>query len=110
MNTQSGPNRNLAIAHATGEDGTPVLICNGRFVLESSHALKDEVKKLSPHHKLVEADLNGVDYVDSAGLGALLGIYVSAQNDGCHLKLINVNPRVKDLLNMTHLTSVFEKR
>ena len=52
--------------------------------------------------------MSGVDYVDSAGLGSLLGIFVSARGDGCYLELINVHPHVRDLLNMTHLTSVLE--
>ncbi|HZD32937.1 MAG TPA: STAS domain-containing protein [Candidatus Angelobacter sp.] len=108
MSTNAAPLRSLTIDQTTAENGTPVLICRGRFVLETSNAFKTEVKKLSPDHKLVQADMSGVDYVDSAGLGSLLGIFVSAKSDGCHLELINVHPRVKDLLNMTRLTSILQ--
>lgn len=98
----------FTIDRTVSDDGTPTLVCRGRFILETSGQFKTEVKSLSPQHKFVLADLSGVNYVDSAGLGALLGIYVSAERDGCELKLINVNPRVKDLLDMTKLTAVFE--
>lgn len=104
------PHRSFTIDHTTDADGTPTLVCRGRFVLETSIQFKTAVKSLSPHHKLVQADLSGVDYVDSAGLGMLLGIYVSARGDGCHLELIKVHPHVRDLLNMTKLTAVFEDK
>jgi anti-anti-sigma factor len=99
--------RIMTIEHTVDDKGNPVLVCRGRFVLETSNEFKMEVKKLSPNHKRIEADLNGVDYVDSAGLGALLGIFISAKGDGCHLEFINVHPHVRDLINMTHLNSVF---
>ena len=106
--TPATPYAKFTIDHTISDDGTPTLVCRGRFILETSGQFKTEVKSLSPQHKLVLADLSGVHYVDSAGLGALLGIYVSAKGDGCELKLINVNSRVKDLLDMTKLAAVFE--
>jgi anti-sigma B factor antagonist len=84
----------------------PILVCRGRINLESANALRAEVKSLSPTHRTVFADLSGVDAVDSAGLGSVLGTYVSAKGDGCELVLVNVHPRVKDLLNITKLTTV----
>ena len=107
MSTTPTPaHRTLTIEHATDEYGTPVLVCRGRINLESAEQFKAEVKKLAADHKQVDADLAGVDSVDSAGLGSLLGTYISAKNQGCELTLIKVHPRVKDLLNMTHLTQV----
>ena len=47
-------------------------------------------------------------YVDSSGLGTVLGAYTSAKSVGCELKLIKVHPTVRDLLNITRLASVFE--
>jgi len=102
----SSPFRTLTIEHRTDSDGTPVLVCKGRLNLETTEQFQAEVKKLAAEHKQVDADLAGVDNVDSAGLGSLLGTYISAKNQGCDLQLINVNPRVKDLLNITRLTSV----
>ena len=98
--------RSLTIEHRTDSDGTPVLVCKGRMNLETTEQFKAEVKKLAADHKQINADLAGIESVDSAGLGSLLGCYISAKNQGCDLQLINVNPRVKDLLNITRLTTV----
>ncbi len=106
MATSPSTPRLLTIEHNVSADGTPTLICKGRINLESANAFRNEVKSLSPSHKTVLADLSAVDGVDSAGLGSILGTYVSAKNDGCELVLVNVHPRVRDLLNITKLTTV----
>jgi anti-anti-sigma factor len=104
--TTSDAQRWLTIERQVAEDGTPTLLCKGRINLESANMLRAEVKGLSPSHQTILADLSGVDSVDSSGLGSILGTYVSAKGDGCDLVLVNVHPRVKDLLNITRLTSV----
>ena len=101
------PQRKLTIDRSSWSDGTPTLICRGRLTQETSNLLKSEVKSLSPQHRHVMADMSEVTFVDSAGLGGLLGIYVSAKSDGCYLELVNVHPHLRDLLNMTHLTAIF---
>jgi len=58
----------------------------------------------------LKADLGGIDFVDSEGLGSILGSYIVALSYGCDLMLVNLNSRVKDLLNITHLKAVFENR
>lgn len=106
MATTPGSQRWLTIEKHIAEDGTPTLMCKGRLNLDSANIFRAEVKSLSPTHHTVLADLGGVDAVDSSGLGSILGTYVSAKSDGCNLLLVNVHPRVKDLLNITKLTSV----
>ncbi len=106
MDTTPSTQRLLTIERNVSADGTPTLLCKGRINLESASLFRNEVKSLSPSHKTVIADLSGVDAVDSSGLGSILGTYVSARNDGCNLTLVNVHPRVKDLLNITKLTAV----
>src|SRR5437867_1554183 len=54
-------------------------------------------------------DLSSVTYVDSAGLGALLGAWTAAQNRGCDLEITNLNPRVEKLVEITKLDSVFKR-
>ena len=110
MATIPSGQRLLTIQNTISEDGTPTLICRGRINLESANALRTEVKNLSSSHPTVLADLSGVEAVDSAGLGSMLGTYVSAKNDGCEMVLVNVNPRVRDLLNITKLTTVLAVR
>jgi len=106
--TTPSSQRSLSIEHTTTSDGLPTLVCKGRINLESANAFRAEVKSLSSTHPTVLADLSGVEAVDSSGLGSILGTYVSAKNDGCNLVLVNVHPRVRDLLNITKLTAVLE--
>ena len=106
MATTPSSQRWLTVERSVGADGIPTLICKGRINLDSAGVFRTEVKALSPEHKTVLADLSAVDAVDSSGLGSILGTYVSAKNDGCNLILVNINPRVKDLLNITKLTTV----
>jgi len=52
-------------------------------------------------------DLTGVPYVDSAGLGSLVGAYVNHQKDGRMLALVGVNERVRYSLKLMHVESFF---
>jgi len=107
-NTSPTPQRTLTIDISASPDGTPILVCRGRITLEGSGQFKAQVKSLSPQNKFLLADMSGVDFVDSSGLGGILGTYLSAKSDGCDLKLIHVNPRIKDLLDLTSLSKVLE--
>ena len=102
------PSRTLDIDLRIGDDGTPTLVCRGRITTETSGLFKSEVKKLVPQSKLVIADFSNVDYIDSSGLGTVLATYISTRSAGCSLKLVHLNQRVKDLLQLTRLATVFE--
>jgi anti-sigma B factor antagonist len=52
-------------------------------------------------------DLTNVPYVDSAGIGALVGAYVTHQKDDRSLFLIGVNQRVQDALQVTRVKQFF---
>jgi anti-sigma B factor antagonist len=71
--------------------------------------LKDKLLSLvqQGHRKLV-VNLADVTYVDSAGLGAIVHSYANVNNQGGKLKLLNVTKRIKDLLAITKLLTVFE--
>ena len=87
-----------------------VVDCNGKIVFgEESAALRDMVKKLieEKNTRLV-LTLAGVTYIDSGGLGTLVGLYTTAQNAGGSLKLANLTQRVGDLLQVTKLVTIFE--
>ena len=64
--------------------------------------LADEGKK-----KIV-LNLSEVTYVDSSGLGELVKAHTTTRNRGGQLKLLNLNKRVHDLLQMTRLSAVFD--
>ena len=84
------------------------MLCTGRLTSETSVLLKTEVKALLLVKRRVILDLTELGYMDSAGLGTLVGLYISAKKAGCELQLVNLSPRIRELLGMSHLLSVFE--
>jgi anti-sigma B factor antagonist len=71
--------------------------------------LKDKVQSLIQQgHKNVLVDLGGVSFVDSAGLGELVQAYATVKNRSGALKLLNVTKRLRDLLVVTKLLTVFD--
>ena len=71
--------------------------------------LKDKVQSLIQQgNKNIVIDLSGVAYVDSAGLGELVQAYATTKNKGGALKLVNVTKKLKDLLVVTKLLTVFD--
>ena len=82
--------------------------CSGRLVAEYAEQFKTEVRNLIPGAKRLVLDFTHVEYLDSSGLGAVVRLYVSAQAADCELQLVNFNQRVRELLGLTHLLSLFE--
>jgi anti-anti-sigma factor len=85
-----------------------IIYCIGRLTSEHTDALKTHVRDKLPHTKRIVLDLNELIRMDSAGLGAIVGLYVSAKKEKCELLLINYNKSVRDLLGLTSLLSMFE--
>src|SRR5215471_9316249 len=52
-------------------------------------------------------DMTGVPYIDSAGIGALVGVHVNRQRDGRSLLLVGVTKRVRDALQVTRVDGLF---
>jgi anti-sigma B factor antagonist len=69
--------------------------------------LYNEVKPLIPECKRIVLDLTDLEYIDSTGLGTLVRLYASGKSAGCSLELINIGKRVRELLGLTNLWSVF---
>ncbi len=86
-----------------------IVNCIGRIVLgEESAALRQHVRELLAESPNLVLNLAQVTYVDSSGVGALVSLYISARNAyGC-IKLANLTTRVRDLLQITKLATVFE--
>jgi anti-sigma B factor antagonist len=90
-------------------DGITVVDCCGRIVFgEEGAALRDAVKELLAETKQIVLNLGGVSYIDSGGLGTLVGLYTSARSAGGSIKLANLTQRVGDLLQVTKLLTVFD--
>ena len=71
--------------------------------------LKDKVRSLLQQgRKKLILNLGGVSYVDSAGLGEVVQAYAAASKNGGAVKLLNTTKRIKDLLAITKLLTVFE--
>jgi anti-sigma B factor antagonist len=83
---------------------------SGRIVLgEESAALRDLVRNLiSEGNKKILLNLRNVNYIDSSGLGELVSGFTSMQSGGGELKLLNLTKRVRDLLQITKLYTVFD--
>ena len=85
-----------------------VVQCTGRLTIEHTDKLKAHVRSLMPNAKGIIIDLQSVDRMDSAGLGALVALYISAKKANCEFLLANYNQSIKALLGLTNLLSVFE--
>lgn len=85
--------------------------CHGRLVSGKTEELKALVKPLiEAGGKKIVIDCADLQHVDSSGLGALVGLKVSAINKGLgKLELVNLSPRVAELLKLTSLTDLFAK-
>ena len=79
----------------------------GRIILETSATLEKTLRDLIAEGKRIVLDLTNVDYVDSAGLGALVSIYMHARRTKCHLEIANPKERIRDLFNRSGLGPVF---
>jgi anti-anti-sigma factor len=85
-----------------------VVQCIGDLTVEHSESFKAHVRNVLPKAKRLIIDLKDVQRVDSAGLGAIVGLYISARKGACEFVLTNYNSSVQNLLGLTHLLSVFE--
>ena len=99
----------MDIAERTVSEVT-VLDLKGKMTLgEGDELLKDKINSLlaSGKKKLV-LNLEGVPYIDSAGLGEIVRTYTTVSRQGGSLKLLNLTKRIEDLLSITKLLTVFE--
>src|SRR5690348_6789307 len=72
-------------------------------------ALKEKMRTLVQQgEKKLLLNLGEVSYVDSAGLGEIVQSYATVNKNGGRLKLLNITKRIKDLLSITKLLTVFE--
>jgi anti-sigma B factor antagonist len=87
-----------------------VLDLKGKMTLgEGDELLKDKINSLvSQGHKKLLLNLEGVPYIDSAGLGEIVRTYTTVSRQGGKLKLLNLTKRIEDLLSITKLLTVFE--
>jgi anti-sigma B factor antagonist len=87
-----------------------VLDLKGKMTLgEGDELLKDKINSLlQQERKQILLNLEGVPYIDSAGLGEIVRTYTTVSRQGGKLKLVNLTKRITDLLSITKLLTVFE--
>jgi anti-sigma B factor antagonist len=87
-----------------------VVDISGRITLgEGNVILREMVRELGDKgNRKIVLNLGEVNYVDSSGIGELVKTHTSVRNQGGKLKLVNINKRLNDLLQMTRLSSVFD--
>jgi len=93
----------------TSMDGDAAIIrCTGKLVAGSTGMLQAEVRGLIPAAKRIVLDLTDLGYMDSSGLGSIIGLYVSVKTAGGRLEVINLSTRVRQLFSITNVMSLFE--
>ena len=82
----------------------------GRITLgEGSSALRDTLRDMvTKGQKKILLNLSEVSYIDSSGIGELVSGFTTVTNQGGELKLLGLTKRVKDLLQITKLYTVFD--
>jgi anti-sigma B factor antagonist len=90
-------------------NGVAVVACQGRIVFgDEAAALREHLKEVLKSSRQIVLNLSGVSYIDSGGLGTMVGCYSSARAIGADIKLTGLGQRLRDLLQITKLATVFE--
>lgn len=85
-----------------------ILDLAGRIVLnDGSATMREAIAKLREGGaSKILLNLEGVSFMDSSGLGELASAFAAVNKAGGQLKLVNIPPRIGDLLRITKLDSV----
>lgn len=87
------------------KDGQRILRLTGPLTMSTLFDFQSKVR--TDTSRVLLLDFTNVPYVDSAGIGAMVGAYGSHQKDGRSLYLIGVNDRVQNALKITHVEKFF---
>ena len=87
-----------------------ILDLNGRITLgETAASLRDTIRELlDSQQRNILLNLAEVSYIDSSGLGQLVGSYATVTSHGGQLKLLNLQKKLHELMQVTKLITVFE--
>src|SRR5262245_53009756 len=87
-----------------------VVDVSGRITLgDGATTFRDTIRDLANGgNKKLLLNLAEVSYIDSSGIGEMVSGFTTVSNQGGQMKLLNLTKRVKDLLQITKLYTVFE--
>ena len=105
MSAEATPRRLTLDVERSGNRA--VVRCHGKLVAGVNDVLYAEVSRLIPETRRIVLDLTDLTHMDSMGLGALIRVYVSVRSAGGEMALVNLGPRVRQLLGMTNLLAAF---
>jgi|SRR5580692_2919504 anti-sigma B factor antagonist len=101
------PSEPLVIEDLPGpKDGQRLLLLKGPLVIATLFDFQAKVR--ADNSRALIIDFSKVPYVDSAGIGALVGAYVTHQKDGRSLALVGVSDRVHHALEVTRVDHFFQ--
>lgn len=109
MSTSGGaaaPGSILTIQISSADNVADVRL-TGCLIVGQADLLRDAVKPLISDCATINLDLGGLDRMDSTGLGCLTMLSMSARKAGKRLVLKNLSRRMRDLLKLTNLLSLF---
>jgi len=100
------PEQPLHIEDLPGSrEGIRILRLSGPLTLANLFGFQSKVR--ADNSRALILDFTDVPLADSAGIGALVGAYVSRQKDGRSLGLVGVNQRIHQALEITRVESFF---
>jgi anti-sigma B factor antagonist len=87
-----------------------ILDCSGKITLgEGTMSIRNTVRDiLQSGSKNIILNLSDINYIDSSGVGELVSTYTTVVNNGGRLKLLNLTKKIRELLTITKLLTVFE--
>ena len=100
------PQEPLQIEDLSSAEGQRVLRLNGPIVITNLFQFQSIVR--ADTSKTLILDLSHVPYIDSAGIGALVGAYVTHQKEGRNLALVGVTERVRNTMQVTRVETFFK--
>ena len=76
----------------------------GEMDISNAHLFKEQLETaLEEKRQNITVDLSGLSYMDSTGLGVIMGAYGSIQKEGLSIKLLNPKESIKKLLRISGL-------
>jgi anti-sigma B factor antagonist len=106
INIPPMPDQTLVIEETTGSrEGVRILRLSGPLTLVNVFGFQAKVR--ADQSRALILDFAAVPLADSAGIGALVGAYVSRQKDGRSLGLVGVNQRIHQALEVTRVENFF---
>jgi anti-sigma B factor antagonist len=99
---------NVSIQEKSDADKVKTLIVEGEVDAFTAPQLREKLMPLCKDSREVYLDLSKVDYMDSTGLGVLIGAYKSLRANRGRLILVGVSPRLNRLLKITGLAEIMD--